>query len=169
MADAIIKNGITLQVVQFCAARGGRLREDALEVVSHLSSGGEDSMQALMDADCISALETCIPEYARSRSKACSLVADIARGTPSHVKALIESPLLHRVLRVTLNLGKAFEARTNAARMLLNLAQTATMHLERLDPGSCQGGSKDTRDSFPRTFATIKGLSETANFSSTVS
>ncbi|KAG8952261.1 hypothetical protein FRC04_004968 [Tulasnella sp. 424] len=135
VTTAIHKHRIIHRIVQLCTTKDNhRLREDALGLISRTSCGGEECMDALMDAGCLDALETCITEHARSRSKVCSAVVDIARGTPSHVKALIKSLLLPHIFQVLLDAEEADRSRLEAARVMLSLAETATIHTELLDP-----------------------------------
>lgn len=134
VATAISKSGITHQIVQLCTANDHRLREKALRLIIHMSGGSDHTVQEMMDADCLSALDSCVAKHARSRGMACSAVANIARGTSSQVRALVESPLLPRMLEVLSDSAELLSSSLEAARVMLNLVQVATVNLELLDP-----------------------------------
>ncbi|KAG8906469.1 hypothetical protein FRC01_008004, partial [Tulasnella sp. 417] len=107
----IIKSGITPQIVQLCAVEDNQLRENALRLVVHISAGSEDSVQALIDADCLTTLGAVIAERPRDRGIACSALANLARGTPRHARAFMESPLLPHLLQTLSDPIKALGCR----------------------------------------------------------
>ncbi|KAG8962865.1 Importin alpha subunit (Karyopherin alpha subunit) (Serine-rich RNA polymerase I suppressor protein) [Tulasnella sp. 408] len=131
---AILKGGITRQIVQLCTAKDTRLREHVLRLIIHMSRGGDDSVQEMMDANCLEVLDSCIAEYSLSRRTAYSAVAELARGPSSLVRALAESPLLSRILHILSQSEENLALKREAANVPLNMTRTATSQIELLDP-----------------------------------
>lgn len=131
---AIQAGGITRQIVQLCTAKDSRLREHVLRLINHMSRGGDDCVQEMMDANCLEALDSCIAEYSPSRRTAYSAVAALARGPPILARALAESPLLSHILHILSHYEEPLSFKLEAANVMLSMTNTAILETQLLDP-----------------------------------
>lgn len=124
---AISESEATRHIVRLCTEKDDDLRAEALTLVILMSGGGQGSLQALVDASCLSALDSCAAEQARSRGPE---LEDIA---PQWNQALIELPLLPCILQTLSDSTETRRQRAEAALLTMKLEQVVSINFEVLD------------------------------------
>lgn len=124
VTTAIRDSGVTSQIVRLCTEKDKRSREDALRLAVHMGGGGEGAVEELLQA---SALDSLAAEQAQTGETA---LEDTA---PPRDQALMELPLLPRILQVLSGSTNPWKLRSEAAGRTLNLEQIASKNLEIFD------------------------------------
>ncbi|KAG8924036.1 hypothetical protein FRC01_012015 [Tulasnella sp. 417] len=133
--EMVASSGIIPRLVRLCQheAENDSVQEDALRLLSRLTTGDSKHVQAVLDNGFIDVLKFCLAARFKV-SVACWAVAYIARGTISQGITLLESPIIPLVVGIASDVGASLSSRQEAAKALSYAARTASFKPQRLGP-----------------------------------
>lgn len=131
--STIINSQMTFRLVQLCVTENRGLQEDALRILCRFTSGRTETLQEVLENGILDALQHCIGGRIQVGT-ACWAASNIARGTVSHVTALVESPLIPLIVGVAFDETISLASRQEAAKALYYAARAASYAPQLLEP-----------------------------------